>query len=297
MSESSHLTATQTIQQVRTDSSTIGVPNAPSATLRLSVVLITWNERDVLHRCLQTVIPSLDPLRDEVIVVDNGSSDGTEELIRKSCSAIRYYKLSKNIGVGPARNRGVASARGRFVMILDSDTRLLGGKIGDEVEQILTEYPDIGLFSFRLLNEDGSVQRNIRRFPTILHPLLARFKWLRDSSYGKRNFNHHHMMEVDLSTAKQAIDADYVLGANQVFRKETFDRLCGYDERIFFGPEDADFCLRIHRLNLRVCLVPRLDIEHTHRRRTRRASLLALRHLFGFCYFFWKEKAIWKIRP
>lgn len=265
--------------------------------LRLSVVLITWNERELLRTCLETLLPAVDAAKDEIIVVDNGSVDGTDELIQRHYSAVRYLKLPRNIGVGPARNRGIAMARGRYAMTLDNDTRVFGAELGHQVESVFTEYPDIGLFSFRLLNEDGTVQRNTRRFPNALQPIVARVGWLRRSAFGRKNLQHHHMDDVDLDAVREPLDVDYVLGANQVFRKETFDRLGGYDERIFFGPEDTDFCLRVHRLKLRVCFVPRISIEHAHRRRTRKLSLLTFKHLAAYYYFFWKERTLWQIKP
>jgi GT2 family glycosyltransferase len=267
------------------------------APLRLSVVLITWNEKDTLCTCLETVLPALDSKMDEIIVVDNGSRDGTDEIVQSRFPTVRYVKLDRNIGVGPARNRGIALAKGRYAMTLDNDTRVLEGHLGEQVERIFREHPDIGLFSFRLLNEDGTVQRNTRRFPNLLQPIFARISCLRDSRYGRRNLGYHYMEDVDLRSVHGVLDVDYVLGANQVFRKQTFERLGGYDEKIFFGPEDAEFCLRVRRLNLRICFVPDVSIEHAHRRRTRRFGLLTLRHLFGYYYVFWKERTLWQIKP
>jgi GT2 family glycosyltransferase len=265
--------------------------------MRLTIVIITWNEKDLLRRCLETVIPVIDGDQDEVVVIDNHSQDGTDAMVASLYPQVRYLKLDRNIGVGPARNRGICLARGNYIMTLDNDTRVLGGDIGSIVEDIFHKHPDIGLFSFRLLNEDGSIQQNIRRYPNIIQPLCARIGFIRSSWIGQRNLNHHLMTDVDLSAVDDVLDVDYVLGANQVFRKESFVLLNGYDEAIFFGPEDADFCLRMRRLGFRICYVPILEIEHAYRRRTRKFSLLTLKHIIYYYYLFWKEKSLWRIQP
>ncbi|MFC7455485.1 glycosyltransferase [Insolitispirillum peregrinum] len=265
--------------------------------MRLSVVLITWNEKGLLKTCLDTVFPAIDQTQDEVVIIDNGSVDGTDEMVRNEYPQARYLKLDRNIGVGPARNRGICLARGDYIMTLDNDTRVFGNDLGGKIQNIFAQHPEIGLFSFRLLNEDGSVQRNTRRYPNILQPLCARIGFIQRSKLGKRNLDHHLMADIDLAAVNDILDVDYVLGANQVFRKESFVLLNGYDEAIFFGPEDADFCLRIRRLGLRVCYIPQLNIEHAHRRRTRKFSMLTVKHIIHYYYLFWKEKSLWGLSP
>ena len=92
--------------------------------LSISVVVITWNEKHLLSRCLENLCPNFDFDEDEIVVIDNGSIDGTAEMVSERFPSVRYYRLEENIGVGPARNRGIMVADKNIVMTLDNDAYL-----------------------------------------------------------------------------------------------------------------------------------------------------------------------------
>jgi GT2 family glycosyltransferase len=267
--------------------------------MRLSIVIITWNEKNILRKCLDSLIDSTDLNRDEIIVVDNGSTDDTDTMISTHFPFIKYKRLPRNIGVGPARNKGIILAKGRYIMTLDNDTIVSAGvrDIGDIVDRVFSEDEKIGLFSFKILNPDGTNQHNIRRYPVIIHPLIARISLLRKFSFFNKLYDNHMCKDINLSSSVRFFEVDYILGANHVFRKTTAAALGGYDENIFFGPEDADFCLRIRRLQKKICRVNNWEIVHDYQRRTTKLNRIAILHIFGFFYFFWKEKSFWKIKP
>ncbi|MET0618243.1 MAG: glycosyltransferase, partial [Luteibacter sp.] len=123
------------------------------ADVRLSIIIITWNERENLERCLLSLMDKVDFSRDEVIVVDNGSRDGSAEFVA-TLPRIRYFPLDRNYGVGPARNRGLFLARGKYCMTLDNDTIFLTADPGSIVEDFFTSHPDTGVVGFQLLNVD-----------------------------------------------------------------------------------------------------------------------------------------------
>ena len=267
--------------------------------MRLSVVVITWNQRDVLARCLHSLVSSLDESCDEIVLVDNGSVDGTDRLVRERFPQVQYIPLPQNIGVGPARNIGIQRAHGQFVMTLDNDARILdgGAGLGTEVERVFGTSPDIGVLAFRLVYPDGRDQPNARRFPTMMQPFVARAASLRRFTALRLYHERMSYAGVDLHGGDAPADVDWVLGANQVFRRETALAVGAYDPRMFYGHEDCEFCLRVRRLGLRVVVTGAVTIEHDYHRRSTHSLRLFLRHTTAFMYMFWKEGSVWALRP
>lgn len=264
--------------------------------MRLSIVVITWNGLLHIQECLNSISEVIDYNRDEVVVVDNGSNDGTVEWVQINHPQVRLLELDKNIGVAPARNKGIWLAKGDYIMVLDNDTRYISQiSPGDVIESYFREHADVGLFSFILKNPDGTFQRNVRRFPDVLQPFVARISVLRKLAFFNRCHRRHLMDDVNLEEMTVPFDVDYVLGANQIFRKETAVLLGGYDEHMFNGPEDCDFCLRVRRQGLRVQYLPAAEIIHDYQRRTRGFNLKTLKHIYYFYYFFFKNKSLYKI--
>jgi GT2 family glycosyltransferase len=267
--------------------------------MRLSIVIITWNERDRTRKCLLSIASRIDKELDEVVLVDNGSEDGTAEMVLSGFPAVRYLKLSENIGVGPARNRGICIARGDYLMTLDNDTVLHTDDPGYFIHRLLRAHPEVGLVGFRLINSDGTRQSSARRFPKIYQPLAARLDWARYIKPFREEMASHLMEDINFEdmSSSELIDVDYVLGANQVFSKEFAVKMGGYDENIFFGPEDAEFCLRIKKTGKKVVYSNEIVITHEYQRRTRKFGRLAFKHLRGFFYTFRKHKCFYRLVP
>lgn len=265
-----------------------------NSSVRLSIVIITWNEAGNLRRCLDSLVGKLDHSRDEIIVVDNGSSDGTADLVQSYSEPIRYLFLEKNYGVGPARNRGLFLARGEFCMTLDNDTIFLTQNPGEIVSSFFGMYPDAGVVGFKLLNVDGTRQNSTRRYPRFFQPIAARMPGARRIPCFSNEQRRHLMEDFDFDSMSPPLVVDYVLGANQVFRKEIAAILMGYDDRIFFGPEDAEFCVRLNMIGFKNYYSESIEIIHDYKRRTRKFSMLTVKHLLGFAYMLYKHKGVFK---
>jgi GT2 family glycosyltransferase len=262
---------------------------------RLTVVLITWNERGRLQKCLQSLLPAIDFERHEVLVVDNGSRDGTDEMMASEFPQVRYFPLDHNIGVGPARNRGIALAQGEMIMILDNDTEVLDMDFPEVIERAFAKDPLLGLLGFRLENPDGTTQRSTRRFPTIIHPFISRISLLQKIPFFRRMLERHLMEDVDLDALRERTRVDYVLGANQIFPKALAIRLNSYDDRIFYGPEDLEFCLRIRDFGLQVKYSNEINIRHEYQRRTRKINWTLVKFIWAFYWVFWKRRCLFKL--
>jgi GT2 family glycosyltransferase len=255
-----------------------------------TVIVITYNDRDAVLRCMQSVRDHAGGQRVHCVVVDNGSTDGTPAALRDAFPEVELVELGSNHGF-PARNHGLRRAQGRWRMFLDSDAYLTDGAL-PALLACLERHPEIGLVGPRLVYPDGAPQPSARRFPPAGLPLLRRpplSAFVRSS----RAVDHHLMTDVAFDRLREV---EYVLGACQLFTSEAQKRAGEIDERIFYGPDDADWCLRVRRNGLKVAIEPAATVVHEYRRRSaaRPVSALALRHLRDFAYFqrkWWPHRA------
>ncbi len=248
----------------------------------LSIVILTWNSRALLEDCLAALPAATAPLAVETIVVDNGSTDDTAALLARHPELVVVCN-ERNRGVAPARNQGLRLARGEFLAFLDVDTVAAPGAFGTLVAE-LRGSRHVGLVGPKLVGPDGALQYSCRRFPTLLDKMLRRLP----ERWGRRVADDVELRSWDHASVR---DVDYVIGACQVMRRAALDDVGLLDERIFYGPEDVDLCLRMQRAGWRVRYVPQAVVTHLERRVTRKLlSMLTLRHVHGLGYYFWKHR-------
>jgi N-acetylglucosaminyl-diphospho-decaprenol L-rhamnosyltransferase len=249
----------------------------------VTVIVVAHGVREEVLACLASVKEHASPVKAEVVLVDNASRDGTAEAVAEAFPRTEVVTLAANVGVA-ARNTGLRRARGRLRMFLDSDARLTAGAL-PELVGYLDGHPEVGLVGPRLVYEDGTLQLSARRFPPRLLPLMRRpplGKLFEDSAPVRR-----HLMADDRHDRTREVE--YVLGACQLFTAEAQAAAGEIDPRIFFGPDDVDWCLRIRRAGLQVGYHPAATVVHGYRRSSaaRPASRLALRQLTAFARFQW----------
>ena len=254
-------------------------PKAPDVT----VIVVAHNVREEVLACLASVAEHAAPVKAEVVLVDNASHDGTAEAVAEAFPETKVVTLAANVGVA-ARNAGLRRASGRLRMFLDSDARLTADALPDLVGY-LDANPDVGLVGPRLVYEDGTLQLSARRFPPPLLPLMRRpplGRLFEDSATVRR-----HLMADDRHDVTREVE--YVLGACQLFTAAAQEAAGEIDPRIFFGPDDVDWCLRIRRAGLQVVYHPAATVVHGYRRtsESRPASRIALRQLAAFARFQW----------
>lgn len=226
--------------------------------LRYSVLVVNWNVRDLLRACLASVYAEArTPAAEyEVIVVDNASSDGSAEMVRREFPQVRLVVSDDNLGFGRANNVAFARCRGRAIVLLNPDTVVLDGALDRAVAR-LEARADVGALGTRLLNADGTLQR-----------------WTGGALPGLRNVARHHLMldrvlprawrgaplflEADVA---EDVDVDWVSGACMVLRREALDgRL--FDERYFMYGEDMELCARLRGAGWAVTYSPAATIVH-----------------------------------
>lgn len=242
---------------------------------KLSVVILTCNQLSDTLKCLKSLNPASCTADDvEVILVDNGSSDNTADEVERNFPEVTVLILPLNAGVAAGRNAGIKKAEGKYIVLLDNDT-LPSKELIHSMMKYMDDNPGCGLAAPQLVNADGSVQPNFKRYPGLCEKIR--------NVVGQSKVNRGG-----------EIHPCYVMGACQIFRSELIEKVGLLDENIFYGPEDADFCLRISASGYTVDAIPELTLVHNHRKATRRQLLspLARRHFSALIYF-WKKHRRW----
>jgi N-acetylglucosaminyl-diphospho-decaprenol L-rhamnosyltransferase len=225
----------------------------------LSIVITSYETRDLLRTCLQSIATQTSPSLDyEVIVVDNASSDGSPQMVRDEFPDVRLLALDENLGFGAGCNRGAAQARGEYVALLNPDAEL----VGDTFSTLLTfarRKPDLGFYGGRSLHRDGSLDpRSCWALPTMWSTFC--FATGLSSAFPRSSLFHPEALpnwQRD-SVREVGLITGYLLLAH----KAAWDTVGGFDEQFFLYSEDADLSLRARNAGYRPTITPDAVVVH-----------------------------------
>jgi N-acetylglucosaminyl-diphospho-decaprenol L-rhamnosyltransferase len=219
-----------------------------------AAVIVNYNAGPAVTDCVGSVLAQ--EARPEVVVVDNASTDGSVDGLRRAHPDVRIVHSGGNLGYARAANLGIAATGAPIVAVLNPDTVLQPGTGAALVSRFAAE-PDLGAAGPRLHNPDGSVYPSARQVPSLVdavgHGLLF-FVW-RDNPFTRR----YRETGADPGRAR---DVDWVSGAAVWLRRAALDDVGGWDERYFMYVEDVDLCWRLHRAGWRVAYEPAGTVEH-----------------------------------
>lgn len=224
----------------------------------LSIVIITKDTRELLEGLLNSIEKdaSLKSLGTEIIVIDNASSDGTEECVGGSFPHVRYVRNDRNAGFAAAVNQGGNLAAGTYILLLNSDTRLIEGDVAKMIAAA-GNISGLGVMGPQLVYEDLRSQRSAAAIPGLAGEVFP----------GSRNILR---TPASGENGEGARDVESLIGAAIMIRKEVFDDLHGFDERFFFFLEETDFCVRLRQKGYRVVFFPAARVIHLQGRTVRK---------------------------
>ena len=256
--------------------------------MKLSVILIGYNSWHFLEKNLLSLAFLQQRKDTEIIYVDNASTDHTISEIARLYPNITVIQNTKNKGVSIARNQGIRKATGDYIWILDSDTEVSEIAL-DVMLAFMDEHPEAGLCGCKMYGQDGCVQSSCRKFPSITGKIKTGIRIISNKLKNRIDSSLKNDYDTD---AKQPFEVDYVIGACQLIRKTAQERVGELDENIFYGPEDADFCLRLKQAGYKVFYLPQISIYHAYQRVSSHKifSKLTWRHLQGLVYYFRKHR-------
>jgi len=250
----------------------------------VTAVILSFNSEVHIRACLESVAAAFQSLEDEceIYVIDNGSTDSSraiiEDLRRIHPNLIRPIFNARNLGTTVSRNLALRKARGRYVLVVDSDVVIPENTLPVLISALEAD-PGCGLVAPRLVYPDGRPQLSVDRFPSIGRK-IARFFFLR------------RMEQAGTTQPDAPMPVDYAISAFWLFRRVILSRLGGLDERFFYAPEDVDFCASIWLCGWRVVYVPRAQAIHDARELSRRGifNRFTLYHLVGLGRYFLKYR-------
>jgi len=211
----------------------------------VSIIIVSWNARELLLKCLESIPEGLGELEAEVIVVDNASTDGSAEGVRDLHPGVKLLVQSQNLGFAKANNIGIKESASKYICLINSDVVVLS-KCIERLFFFLEDNPMAAIAAPRILNPDMTLQASCRRFPSLPGTLLA--------SLGLDRLNY---FPHDRTRSVEAVS-----GCFMMVRREAMDEVGLLDERFFFYAEDKDWCKRFHDASWDVFYHPEAKAIH-----------------------------------
>lgn len=221
----------------------------------LSIVIVNWNTRDMLFDCLSSVYAGLGDLRAEVWVVDNASEDTSVAMVKECFPQAILIENKDNRGFAAANNQALVKATGRHVLLLNSDTIVLGEVLPASVAW-LDAHPDVGVMGCRVLNEDRTLQMTCSQFPSLLNLTLQALTLNRLPG---AFFDRYRMTRWERRDER---DVDVVSGCYMLVRRSAMQQVGVLDEQFFFYGEETDWCRRFADAGWRLTFAPVGEIVH-----------------------------------
>ena len=226
----------------------------------LSIVIVTWNVKDLLRACLQSLqadCRATSALVAEIIVVDSASADGSAQMVRDEFPQVRLIVSDQNLGYAGGNNMGVAAAQGRYLFLLNPDTVVKPGALACLVHYMDTQ-PQVGAVAPKLLWPDGAVQSSRRRFPTLgslFWESTLWEQWFPNNPAARR----YHCAD---RPTDQPQSVDWVVGAALVVRREAWAQVGPLEADFFMYFEETDWCRRAAGLDWQVHYLPQAQVIH-----------------------------------
>ncbi len=255
--------------------------------MSVTVIVIGYNS----WHYLQKNFASLNFFKDgeaDILYIDNASTDETRTAISYSYPNVKMIACGVNRGVSAARNIGMVNSSNDYLWFLDSDT-----EVNEEAFRTMLDYmekhEDVGICSCRLMGADGKPQASCKHFPTKrgviksgLHNMFKRLGW--------NIFPNAYSETIYKVEGTEPLEVDFVIGACMLVRRKAQCKVGFFDERIFYGPEDADYCRRMKKANYKVVCLPYVSIFHDYQRTVSQKffSKLTIKQIKGLSYYFSK---------
>ena len=219
--------------------------------LDVSIILVCWNNKSYLEPCLQSLYDANTQFRFETIVVDNGSTDGSQAMLNEKFPAVKIIQNDSNVGLSKASNQGIETTSGKYVLLLNNDTIVNGPSLNSMVA-FLDSHSDAGAVGGRLLNPDGSFQAGYAVFSTLKEEI---FIATRVGEYNKKGYPSHYDTD-------QIKPVGWLSSACLMLRRTALDQVGLLDEEYFIYGDEADLQYRLNQSGWKVYYLPDATTIH-----------------------------------
>ncbi len=243
----------------------------------LSVIIVSYNTREITLECLKRI------KADEIIVVDNGSSDGTVEAIKERYKDIRILQNKTNVGFAAANNQGMKMAKGDKILLLNSDCFVNA--------DTLDKMPDVDVVGCKLLNKDGSVQQSWGHYPS-LRRIILMMLFIDNLPLIRRFIDSIHVRDLSRYDGEQEVD--WVTGAFVMLKREVWEKIGGIDEKYFMYGEEMEWMYRIKRAGFKVWYSPAGSATHLLGASSPNRAPAVVGEMKGWMYWFARHNPVWQ---
>jgi len=218
----------------------------------ISFIIVTWNTKDLLQKCLDSIYKTINDITFEIIVIDNASEDDTVVMLSGKFPHITLIMNSRNLGFGAANNQGLRIMRGRYALLLNSDTVLTIHAV-EELFTFMETHPEAAMACGQLLNANGSKQNSVASFPSLptLMTNMSMLEYLFPKRYPSKHYDYEKPIEVDSG-----------IGACLLVLKKAIDEVGMFDERYFFFFEETDWAYQMKKAGWKIFHIPTAFIYH-----------------------------------
>ena len=223
----------------------------------VSIVIVSYNTRNLLRECLETVRAETTAIHSEIIVVDNDSRDGSAEMVQVEFPGIRLIQSNTNLGFAAANNRAFEHATGRYVVLLNSDAFFTPGSLQCAIDHMNTN-PQVGLGGGKLVGLDQQPQPSARAFPSPLTEILnltgLAARYPKSRLFGRPDYTWQ-----DLS---KSMPTDWLPGAFLIIRRDVLETVGYFDEDMYIYYEEVDLCRRVKKAGHQIWYWPDIVVIH-----------------------------------
>ncbi len=251
----------------------------------LSIIIVNYNVKEFLQNLLESIYKATERLSAEIIIVDNASDDGSQEIIKQKYPSVILIENKENIGFGKANNQALQIAKGKFIVLINPDT-IVKENTFEKLIEFFDRTPSAGLAGCKILNPDGSLQLACRRsFPG---PWTSFTKVFGLSSLFPKSklFAKYNLTYLD---ENKTYEVDAISGAFMMMRREVYEKIGGFDPAFFMYGEDLDFCYRTQQAGFKVYYFHETEVIHFKGESTKRSKVDETKIFYDAMHLFVKK--------
>lgn len=256
--------------------------------MTLSIIILNYQTKGLLRQCLKGIYNFPPSAPHEIIVVDNGSGDGSAVMVSQEFPEVKLSALSENLGYAKGSNIAIKQAQGEFLLFMNADIAVFQNSI-DNLLNFMKRRAEIGMAGPQLLNPDKTIQYTAFRWYNLLTPFCRR-TWIKYMNSGQRELNRFLMTSWDRTTERKAC---WLMSSCIMVRRRALDEVGYFDERFFVYLADTDICRRFWKKNWSVVYTPESMFVHLHHRQSAEELELTIVHFKDWLRYIWK----WRGQP
>ena len=256
----------------------------------LSIIIVNYNIKDYLEQCLARLLMVTKDLEAEIFVVDNVSTDGSPEMVEKKFPGVNLIKSEKNVGFGAGNNLALKKAKGRYLLLVNSDIEIEDQKLFSKMIGWMEKHPKVGVSTCALLNPDGTIQGSGGYFPTLWRVFFWMF-FLDDIPVLNRIITSYHPKGLFYNKER---NLDWVTGAFYLIRAEVLKKSGVFDEKYFMYVEEVDLSYQIKKLGWEIWYLPQFSIIHFGQASSS-SEFATTREFMGLKIYFEKNYPEWQL--